>query len=128
VEWDRIIVAVLEGRCRSRVGVVGASGAAPSLRCAQCVEQFVLRASAPGVDQERVLVELFGEDVVDGGDVLAGVLPVRTAAGRLENRRAMRGKRVSLQAAKTSSMSCGISPASSLASGSASPAMDDVEA
>ena len=50
----------------------------------QAAEQFLLGSATPGEDQEWIGVEGLRQEVVDGGDVLARVLPVRTRTGRVE--------------------------------------------
>ena len=77
-------------------------------------EDLVAGAPSPGQQQPRVGVELVGEDVQHGGDVLARVLPVGAAAVRPTSFHVW-GNSVTPALANTASRSVGTSPARSRA-------------
>ena len=106
---------------RSVTSISGRAASGGAAVSAQRAEQVLPAAAAPGQDAERVHVERLGQHVADRGQVLARHLPVRAGAGHLQVP-AERGNSGVPQSANTSSISRGISPASSLARNSACPA------
>ena len=105
-------------RCGDRV--TGRASAAAPGQPAQRGEQVLPAPAAPGQHPERVIVERLGQHVADRRQVLARAPPSpgRSRTSQVPGRRGNSGVP---QSAKTSSISGGISPASSLARNSACP-------
>ena len=72
------------GRDHVGFGLRSSTGGRAASTSPKMGEKLRLAAAAPGEDEERIGVESFRQQEVDGGDVLARVLPVGARARRVE--------------------------------------------